>query len=422
MKYLFYSVLIFSFFVPTLCLTGKFWQITDQHYDWLYKYKSEPFLGFCRVGEGDAGYFGDYNCDIPWRTVESAIEEMARVEPNVDFVINSGDSFPHALGTAEDKLQTIENVTNAIRKYFPNTPIFYSPGNHDFEPTHCCSPGPNTWLQKMSHAVFEILNPEQKKTFLQGGYYSQVISGLRVVIMNTVLYYHDNRNTTDSTGDISGQYAWISSELDQASANREKVLIVGHVPPGYAERFGDLNFHEQFNAPFVNLFEEHPHKDLIIAQLYGHLHSDSFRLSNDAGALLLAPSVTGWKNYYSESSIPNNPAMGRLFYYDTVNKDLVKYEQYYTDLQTSNENLKLKWHLEYDTSMEPFNMQDLSLLSFQNFFYEMKNNDDIFDQYYLYNLVNYKTDPCDADCKNMQLCALEYLYEDKYTACRNSKK
>ncbi|KAJ6237167.1 sphingomyelin phosphodiesterase [Anaeramoeba flamelloides] len=409
---------LFCLFATNECSTLKFWQITDQHYDWDYKHQSEPILGSCRFFEGEAGYFGDFNCDIPWRTVESAVKEMAKIAPDVDFIINSGDSFPHAYGNAADKLHTIKNINDLIRQYFPNVPIFYSPGNHDFEPNHSCKPGPNFWLTEMSKIIFDLLNPDQMKTFLKGGYYSQVISGLRIVIMNTVLYYPDNKYTKKLSGDISNQFQWISSELDSAYANNEMVLLVGHVPPGFSERFDEIDFHKHFNEPFLRTLEEHPHKDLIIAQVYGHLHSDSFRLSNNVGALLLSPSLSGWKNYHSSLGVPNNPGMARLFYYDTKEKTLKKYKQYYTDLATSNKNMNLKWQLLYDTSKEPFYMQDLTLQSFQNLYYQIENNDKIFEQYYLFNTVNYKTDECDSECKNMQLCAIKHLHVNEYEFCR----
>ncbi|KAJ6253888.1 sphingomyelin phosphodiesterase [Anaeramoeba flamelloides] len=411
-------ILLFCFLVPTFCLTGKFWQFTDQHYDWIYKYKSEPHSGECRKGEGDAGFYGDYNCDIPWLTVASAIEEMSIIEPNVDFVINSGDTWPHATGSAEEKLQTIANVTNLIRKYFPNTPVFYSPGNHDFEPKHDCAPGANTWLAQMAQAISPILNTEQKKTYLQGGYYSQVIGGIRVVIMNTVLYYRSNKYTSSASGDLSNQYAWITSQIDEAYENDEKVLFVGHVPPGHAERFGFNNFHDQYTDPFMKVFEEHPHKEIILASLYGHLHSDSFRLTENAGPLLLSPSLTPWKNYHSSLGVPNNLGMGRLFSYDKQDQTLLKYEQYYADLQTCNENLKLKWQLEYDSSQEPFYMEDLSLISYEKLYIKMKNDEKMFSDYLNFNILKYKADSCDSDCRTRQFCAIKFLHTDDYDICK----
>ncbi|KAJ3429477.1 sphingomyelin phosphodiesterase [Anaeramoeba flamelloides] len=417
MKSLLFILLLFCLIAPTFCIAGKFWQITDQHYDWIYKYKSKPHSGECRTGEGDAGFYGDYDCDIPWLTVESAVQEMAKIEPNVDFVINSGDTWPHAGGSAEQKLQTIANVTNILRKYFPNTPVFYSPGNHDFEPKHDCAPGANAWLARMADAISPILTTEQKKTYLQGGYYSQVIEGIRVVIINTILYYGHNHYTTNAEGDLSNQYAFITSQLDEAYENDEKVLFVGHVSPGFEERFGDMGFHEKFNEPFLKVFEEHPHKEVILASLYGHLHSDSFRLSENAGPLLLSPALTPWKNYHTKLGVPNNLGMGRLFTYNKIDKALLKYEQYYADLQTCNEDMTLKWQLEYDTSQEPYYMQDLSLLSFEKLFYKMKNDEDLFNKYLDFNIVMYKTG-CDSDCKIRQFCALKFLHKDDFDICK----
>ncbi|KAJ3449848.1 endopolyphosphatase [Anaeramoeba flamelloides] len=286
---------------------------------------------------------------------------------------------------------------------------------------HGCDPG-NLWLVEMAQGISPILNPEQTETFLKGGYYSQVIEGLRVVIMNTVLYYKNNKYTKDLEGDPADQFLWITSQIDEAYENNEKVLFVGHVPPGYAERFGFNNFHDQYNTPFMKVFEEHPHKEIILASLYGHLHSDSFRLTDNAGPLLLAPALTPWKNYHAELGVPNNLGMGRLFSYDKQDKTLLKYEQYSADLQTCNEDLKLKWQLEYDSSQEPFYMEDLSIQSYQKLFDQMANDEEIFNHYLDFNILKYKADPCDQECKNRQLCSIEYLHSNYYELCREFMK
>lgn len=62
-----------------------------------------------------------------------------------------------------------------------------------------------------------------------GGFYSQRVSaGLRVVSLNTILYYGPNAVTQNAT-DPAGQFAWLERTLREAAQNREKV----QTPPAF---------------------------------------------------------------------------------------------------------------------------------------------------------------------------------------------
>lgn len=56
-----------------------------------------------------------------------------------------------------------------------------------------------------------------------GGFYSQLVKpGLRVVSLNTILYYGPNKVTSNMT-DPAGQFEWLQKTLQTAAQNREKV-------------------------------------------------------------------------------------------------------------------------------------------------------------------------------------------------------
>lgn len=50
-----------------------FWQISDTHADHLYAPNTLPINLSCRFGVGNAGLFGDYNCDPPLLTQSEVI-------------------------------------------------------------------------------------------------------------------------------------------------------------------------------------------------------------------------------------------------------------------------------------------------------------------------------------------------------------
>ena len=87
--------------------------------------------------------------------------------------------------------------------------------------------------------------------------------------------------------DPCGQLTWLNDTLNTGAAD-EQVIIVAHVPPGSFERDpGMLNFNSpnntaaDINKKFVQIVTDPVNSDKIVAHLYGHLHTDTFRLFLD---------------------------------------------------------------------------------------------------------------------------------------------
>ena len=56
-----------------------------------------------------------------------------------------------------------------------------------------------------------------------GGFYSQLVKpGLRVVSLNTILYYGPDKATKNMT-DPAGQFEWLEKTLEKAAQSQEKV-------------------------------------------------------------------------------------------------------------------------------------------------------------------------------------------------------
>ena len=59
-----------------------------------------------------------------------------------------------------------------------------------------------------------------------------------------------------------------------------QVIIAAHAPPGYFERNAVIPFfNASYNDAYVDLLNANA--DVIMAQIYGHEHTDSFRLFTD---------------------------------------------------------------------------------------------------------------------------------------------
>ena len=56
-----------------------------------------------------------------------------------------------------------------------------------------------------------------------------------------------------------------------------QVIIAAHAPPGYFERFAKIPFFPpEYNGAYVDFLNEFG--DVLMAQIYGHEHTDSFKL------------------------------------------------------------------------------------------------------------------------------------------------
>ena len=164
------------------------------------------------------------------------------------------------------------------------------------------------------------------------------------------------------------------------------------MPPGFHEKFGIPNFWTQFVSPFLSVIS--PYSDIILAQIYGHDHTDSFRFLFDAplatvpsGYMLLAPSITPWRSpYYPEG--PNNPAV-RLLNYNESNFLLNDYTQYWTNLSADIAAGSITWEPLYSFCATYGVSPPLTAASLYNVYLNMLANETLFQTFGNYMSVNY---------------------------------
>ena len=66
-----------------------------------------------------------------------------------------------------------------------------------------------------------------------------------------------------------------------ANSTLDQVYIVGHVPPGTMARAPMQWFYAKFNEQFLRLLQQY--SDVIVAAIFGHEHTDSFRFLYSKG-------------------------------------------------------------------------------------------------------------------------------------------
>ncbi|XP_037541593.1 acid sphingomyelinase-like phosphodiesterase 3a [Nematolebias whitei] len=408
--------------------TGRFWHITDLHLDPSYNQTRDP-TKVCFSSKGfpatHPGVFGDFLCDSPYSLIQSAFTNLAPLTQPQDFIIWTGDSPPHVppeeLST-DLVIQVISNMTQTIRQHFPNLTVYPALGNHDYWPQDQM-PASSNAVYKAAAALWKPwLDADALLTLSQGGFYSQLVKpGLRLVSLNTILYYGPDQVTVDMT-DPAGQFVWLEKTLDQAAQNLEKVYVIAHVPVGYLPFYGNTTaIRKAHNERLVAIFRKFSH--VVAGQFYGHTHRDSIMVLLDqqgkpVNSLFVSPAVTPIRNVLEEYS--NNPAF-RMYLYNDKDYSVQDIWQYYLNLTEANEKQRSDWKLEYIMT-EAFGLADLqphSLLQLGLSF--MLPQTQTFDRYFTHFMVSYSSSiTCGGRCKLRQVCAVLYLDQQSYSKCAES--
>jgi len=391
--------------------------LSDIHWDDFYAEGSiadcpEPLC--CRPwstnGVRKAGKWGDYNCDLSEALFDAMLQELASITPPFNAVVWTGDNPPHDVWneTQTGQLERIKKVTQKLSQAFPKIPVFPAIGNHDTFPVDQFNRHPKDaahyddfeWLTGSLASFWSHWLPSDAvNTLASGGYYTALIMpGFRVIalnsqwgdIINFYLYLLEDQNTE--------QFSWFVQVLTAAEAAGEKVIIIGHIPPGEAA-IKQVSTYATDYVQIVNRFST-----TIVGQFYGHTHDDEFEVitngTHATGTVFLAPSVTTYT--YHEPSY-------RIYEFDNT-FTLVNFEQYITNLTLANELDKPAWYLEY-TAKEEYQMPDLSPASWAQLVEQFKYNDALFQTYYSNFHTQVLNSKCEGDCKIDKICSCQPTHE-----------
>lgn len=380
----------------------------------------------CRSSGGgsapDAGVFGDFLCDSPYRLIQSALRHTASlIEPH-DFIIWTGDSPPHVaveLLSTDEVIDVIRNLTETIRLTFPRLPVYPALGNHDYWPQDQLPASPNAVYQAAAELWSPWLQPEALETLKTGGFYSQQVApGLRVVSLNTVLYYPPDQ-AASSQSDPGGQFLWLEETLQEAAQSLEKVYVIAHVPVGYLPFARNTTaLLPAHNERLLSIFRRHAH--VIAGQFYGHTHRDSVMVLLDhrgepVSSVFVSPAVTPFK--HAEEPYSNNPAV-RMYLYSREDYGVLDIWQYFLNLTEANLSQRADWRLEY-VMTSSFGMGDLRPPSLLRLALSLRlRPSGAFRVYFLHHTVSYAdASLCDADCFLSQVCSVCCPDRHSYSRC-----
>lgn len=380
--------------------------------------------------------YGNFLCDSPQYLVNVTFQAMKSIHPNPDFIIWTGDNLPHTTSFDPDWnviYKGLKNISILMSENFPGVPVYPCIGNHDTFPPDMLLPNDSSdsiYMNILKKGGWDkFLNAEAASTFLKGGYFSQVFKpGFRIISLNTILWYSPNKFTSYMT-DPANQFSWLEKTLRSSSISSEKVYIIGHVPPGFYNRVkkgekSDPTYHPQYLNEYLKILKKY--SKIILGQMFGHLHFDTFQLfslesGNFVTSSILASSVTPWHFISPDNiSLPVNPSV-RLMHYDKQNGQLKDYNQFYLNLTAANHLYKNKessnlYELLY-TFTKAYNVPDVSTESLIQVFENLKKNSTLFDMFFKYSTAGKESVMCDRFCKVAQLCSVSSTSINEYNSC-----
>eukprot|EP00898_Chlorokybus_atmophyticus_P008309 jgi/Chlat1/847/Chrsp104S00019 len=366
----------------------KVLQLTDLHLDAAYTAGSEtacacppcchrPQSGLGPEEAGDdaplppvqqpARPLGEYKCDSPLALLHSAVAFAAQLKP--DIVLITGDFAPHELppDQAEAQVVVLESIraaTAIVEAALPGVPLYGLLGNADFVPKNTdAGKEHRSWLTTAVASIWRrwLPNDAQQQLSLHGYYEVPVTPSLHIVALNTQCCYVRNFHVFVDDGPASEQLQWLRSVLDHARAAGIKCLIAGHVPPGLGSGcWGN------YSAQYQQLVSDYA--DVIVAQLYGHMHTGSMRLMGNTVAYV-TPSL-------SPHDLQQNPSF-RI--YTLGAEGVTSFEQYSLDLSSphpSNEG----WEMTYNP-LNLWEMEGMTAKHWQRIVTDMKANGTMLDTF-----------------------------------------
>jgi sphingomyelin phosphodiesterase acid-like 3 len=433
---------------------GSFLWLSDLHLDPWYGTDGAFHHGTdddndnpCRQKGTDV--YGQSGCDAPELLIHDALYQARRVLEHPDFVIVTGDSCRHGNDQLEHPMEETEamlsNVSEWLVSTFPNTSILPSIGNNDVTPDYYLdSDNATALLTMVTNGLDSLLTTnDEREAMVHGGYFARPVTDTMTVLsLNTIIYSTSHQPDQSYVDDPLGQFQWLEEQLSQARSNHRVVYILGHIPPtvGSYTRHSQL-WHDTYLTRYFDILAEYSALNVLQGQLFGHLHSDEFRLvkyDDTSYPLFLASSITP---VYGA-----NPSV-RVVHYETDTGRLLDYDTYYLDLFPNNNNNNTTTNnnnnpttttqqqpawIQAPSFRESFSVPDLSVASLETILDNLTSSmSDYSSSSTIWSTLLSRqhvhiddnggaaddTQLCDQDCRHEFLCTLQSMTRYEYDAC-----
>jgi sphingomyelin phosphodiesterase acid-like 3 len=305
---------------------------------------------------------------------DSSLKAMRKPAAGARFVAVSGDLLAHALqckynalfpestpaGYREFVSKTLDYVIGELDGSFPGVPVYIALGNNDSDCGDYRLDAHSEFLSAAGKEVTKNFPASERQaaeeSFAAGGYYSVAlpapIENARLLVLNDI-FMSKNYATCAGKPDpaaAGGQITWLRQQLAEARANKQKVWVMGHIPPGvdlYATATKMIDVCGG-RSPVMFLSSEKmadalaDSGDVIELAIFGHTHMDETHFLRNDGqsgksvAVKIVPSI---------SSINGNHPSFTVAQIDPATAALKDYKVFAASNKTG---VNAKWEEEYD--------------------------------------------------------------------------
>jgi sphingomyelin phosphodiesterase acid-like 3 len=388
--------------------------------------------------------------DTPYALFKSSLAAMHAKEAEAGFAVVSGDLVAHAFSCKYSTLfpeaspqaysafvvKTLDYVLHELHKEFPGVPIYAALGNND---SGCgdYQLDANSEFLRASGAFFTeglpaAVREEAERTFAAGGYYSIALPApmehTRLIVLDDV-FMSRKYSTCDGKPDAAAsasQIAWLRQELERAREHKEKVWVMGHIPPGIDPFTTILKMRNVCGgrSPDVFLASDDLGKtigdfgDVVKLAIFAHTHMDELRLLKPFGSEvpLSAQAGVAVKLVSSISPINGNSPSFTVAQIDPATAVMVDYKVFEASNTTGED---AQWTREYDFA-EAFHEPDFSALSVGKLIAKFAADPEVKTEASQNYIRNYYVRDVSAEIKvfwPQYSCALSNLTAESYRAC-----
>jgi sphingomyelin phosphodiesterase acid-like 3 len=315
--------------------------------------------------------------DTSYALFASSLKAMQIHAAGEKFVAVGGDLLSHALQCKYNALfsestpagykafveKTLDYVMGELYGAFPGAPVYIALGNNDSDCGDYRLDTHSEFLRVTGNEVtknFPIAERQSaQESFAAGGYYSVTlpapIKNARLLVLNDLLMsksYTTCSGKPDPTA-ADAQFAWLRQQLTEARANKQKVWVMGHIPPGVDLYATESKFIDVCggHAPVMYLSSEKladvlvDSADVVELAIFAHNHMDELRLLKDDSQSPASTKSVAVKIVSSISPINGNHPSFTVAQVDSTTAALKDYKVFVASNQSG---VDAAWTEEYD--------------------------------------------------------------------------
>lgn len=322
--------------------------------------------------------------DTSYALFESSLRASRVHAAGAKFTTVSGDLIAHSFPCKFDALfphaapgdyrafvqKTLTFVLDELGSALPGVPVYAALGNNDSDCGDYQLDAHGEFLVESGKEFTRNFSAPEKQdaleTFAAAGYYSvhlpAPVGNARLLVLND-LFMSSKYTTCAGKNDSSGadaQLAWLKQQLTDARMNKEKIWVMGHIPPGVdlhgtVTKMRDVcggQKPEMFLSSEKMADELAEFSDVVELAIFAHTHMDEARiLRADGGGDSLKTGMSAAargvavKMVASISPIDGNAPSFTVARVDPTSAALVDYRVFTATNQTG---VDTAWKEEYD--------------------------------------------------------------------------